>query len=117
MMTPEQLNAIKERLAKATPGPWGFDKGDNLREDRRPAVVEHFDYEHGEWFIHGDIADISDATFIAHARQDIPALVAEIERLRAELTDIIVVATEEASSITHDNGYDDIVAIARSALK
>ncbi|MFJ7665299.1 hypothetical protein ACIQXW_23355 [Lysinibacillus sp. NPDC097162] len=79
-MTPEQLNAIKERMPK--------------RED---------------------IVDWGAAqTMIL---EDIPALVAEVERLRAELTDIIAVATEEASSISHDNGYDDIITIARSALK
>ena len=144
-MNAEQLNAIKERAEKATPGPWDFHKGDKLRGDRRSAVIEHFDCDFGEWFIHGDLADISDAEFIAHTREDIPALVAEVERLqnrcelyevarrndgkmieykdaeikrlRAELTDIIEVATEEASCIPHDNGYGDIIAIARSALK
>lgn len=95
MINAEQLIAIKERAAKATPGPWDFDKGDNLRGDRRPAVIEHFDYDHGERFIHGDIADISDAEFIANARQDIPALVAEVERLLEAVEKL----TEEKSEL------------------
>lgn len=81
-MNAEQLNVIKERAAKATAGPWFFGVGRKERLDRRPAVIEHFDYDHGESFIHGDIADITDAEFIAHAREDVPALVAEVERLQ-----------------------------------
>jgi len=83
-MNAEQLNAIKERAEKATPGPWFFDVGRKERLDCRPAVIEHFDYDHGESFIHGDIADITDAEFIANAREDVPALVAEVERLKDE---------------------------------
>lgn len=134
-MNAEQLNAIKERVAKATPGPW--DEMDDL------FVIEGDGLIIGELIAKTEIK--ADAEFIAAAREDVPALVAEVERLqnrcelyeearrndgkmieykdaeiarlRVELTDIIAVATEEASSISHDNGYDDIIAIARSALK
>lgn len=134
-MNAEQLNAIKERVAKATPGPW--DEMDDL------FVIEGDGLIIGELIAKTEIK--ADAEFIAAAREDVPALVAEVERLqnrcelyeearrndgkmieykdaeiarlRVELTDIIAVATEEASSISHDNGYDDIIAIARSALR
>lgn len=140
-MNQEQLNAIKERVAKATFGPWEYDN-----EERGIWNSGGFNYLGTVTLSH------IDAEFIANAREDVPALVAEverlqavykeaveavdwriklisqlteqsakyldeIERLRAELSDIIAVATEEASSISHDNGYDDIIAIARSALK
>lgn len=52
-MNKEQLNAIKERVAKATPG---------------------------EWFYNSYTV----AQFVAHARQDVPALIAEVERLEKE---------------------------------
>lgn len=58
-MTPERLAEIKARAEAATSGPW---------DDGCSHAVN------GE--------------FIAHARQDIPDLVAEVERLRAALSDI-----------------------------
>lgn len=61
MMTPEELKEIKERADKATPGPWS---------------MEHCDYALGGFL---------DDLFIAHAREDIPKLVAEIDRLRKAL--------------------------------
>lgn len=73
-ITPERLAEIKARCEKATTGKWCFDglaSGDI-------------------WSINGDeaipIAIASstheDAEFIAHARQDIPDLIREVERLR-----------------------------------
>jgi len=135
-MNAAQLNAIKERMEE-TPFNKAYVKGDPWKG-----------YEvrsEGNGQTLAETSSGTDAEFIAHAYEDIPALVAEVERLqnrcelyevarrndgkmieykdaeiarlRAELTDIIAVATEEASSISHDNGYVDIIAIARSALK
>lgn len=53
----------------------------------------------------------------SETREDVPALVAEVERLRAELEDIIAVATEEAACLSYESGYEDIVKIANDALK
>lgn len=73
------LDEIRARAAAATPGPW---------QARREFVVS------------GDLEgipdcvvstgedgpqELADAEFIAHAREDVPALYAEIERLRAAL--------------------------------
>lgn len=71
------LNAIKARLAAATPGPWR--RGDN-RDGRgsatiyarRVVVVRYVD-------------NARDAILIANAPTDIAALIAEVERLRAVL--------------------------------
>jgi hypothetical protein len=57
-MTPERLAAIKAREAAATKGPW-----------------------YG-WAFHGMIK--ADRVFCAHAREDIPALLSEVERLEKE---------------------------------
>lgn len=77
-MNQEQLNAIKERVAKATPAPWYWNK------NYKRGVSSNADSE-------GDIADFwkddnatADAQFVAHAREDVPLLIEEIERLREE---------------------------------
>ena len=79
-MTQEQLDAIQGREAKATEGPWGVD-GPAQRGPGDSLAVYHV--EDG-----GTVAYVQpswdDAEFIAHARTDIPALLAEVEWLRAD---------------------------------
>lgn len=134
-MNTEQLNAIKERVAKATPGPWESEFI-GLSKPQYSVINMELYVAH--------VYEESDAVFIAHSREDVLALVAqverlqnrcelyevarrndgkmiehratEIERLRAELQDIIAVATEEASSLSYESGYEDIVKIATDAL-
>jgi len=72
-MTNEELQAIKERCEKATSGPWRAHKYD-------------VDYRVGStWVFLFDDIDGDTAQFIAHAREDVPALLEEIERLKARL--------------------------------
>jgi len=69
MINAEKLNAIKERAAEATSGPWrhaGLYGVKNIEDMSIPLRPE-------------------DAAFIARAREDVPALVAEVERLRQQL--------------------------------
>lgn len=80
-MTNKELTEIKSRLEKATDGPW-------------KSFIEGRDHESGSSFImigenenrKQDIeligATNDDQDFIASARQDIPKLIAEIERLQ-----------------------------------
>jgi len=80
-LTNEEVAAIRARCAAATPGPWR-------------AYIEGRDHTSGSSFImtgegevRGDDIELSGATladqdFIAHARQDIPRLLAEIQRLQ-----------------------------------
>lgn len=74
-MTPGELAAIKARAEAATPGPW-----DTVLSRH---VVSHADAFRGapDWPLMPKT--VADATFISHARTDVPALVAEVERLRA----------------------------------
>jgi hypothetical protein len=85
-LTEEQLAAVRARVDAATPGPW-------------ESFVEGRDHHGGDNFIRiGGLVDgwpdmyvsheanpapQEDLDFIAHARQDIPRLLTEIERLRA----------------------------------
>ena len=71
------MDAIRQRCIMATPGPW-------------KSYVEGRDHDSGSSFIMTsgeDIelirASVADQDFIAHARQDVPQLLAEIQRLKA----------------------------------
>lgn len=84
-MNKEQLDAIKGRVANATPGEWIIDNS----SDDRPYITDiWFDGEengHVEIHRYGASAESYDAEFIAHARQDVPTLIAEVERLQKAL--------------------------------
>lgn len=88
MMTSEELQAIKERVAKATAGPWEWrvDCYDFWLASNHFTVADSFGYDDGDSTIRVSKAD---AEFIAHARQDVPTLVAEVERLKNGLQYLI----------------------------
>lgn len=71
-MNAEQLTAIKERAEKATHGPWNAD------------IYTIYSEKDGHIAEVVDDNQFNNMHFIAHARQDIPALVAEVERLKDE---------------------------------
>jgi hypothetical protein len=89
-LTAEQLAAIKAREAAATDGPWWND-GHEIY------VGEHMDIPAMcTWIGETCAVDLPDygaanGAFIAHARQDIPALLAELDRARAELAAVLAV--------------------------
>lgn len=74
-LTDDNLTAIRERAEKATGGNW---RANLLCHEHRTYVVEAFD---GSVKVVGVINKESDAAFIAHAREDIPKLLAEIKYL------------------------------------
>ena len=78
-LTDDDLTAIKARVEAATPGPW-------------TSFIEGRDHTSGSSFIRtrGEDIELTGATaadqdFIAHARQDVPRLMAEVDRLRLAL--------------------------------
>ena len=93
------LEAIKARANLATPGPWTFYGGDVWYGDVAAALTrldsavaagyggdDHWPYRDDQPahpFL-GDPVSAADAEFIAHAREDIPYLVAELVGLRAQ---------------------------------
>ena len=85
-MSTLDLEPIKERLAAATPGPW------RVWHDPDPSkagtAVEtawcYGDIEGDTELITDYLPTGADAEMIAHAPEDIAALVAEVEQLRAE---------------------------------
>ncbi len=92
-MTYAQLFKIKRRAARATEGPWRFYNQPLRRQisNRRIIEVQCNDWEGGpvvQWSGFDDSdrtmkQHCANAMFIAHARRDIPDLVAEVERLQA----------------------------------
>ncbi|MGE6515174.1 hypothetical protein [Lysinibacillus sphaericus] len=68
-MDQEKLNAIKDRVKKVSVGPW---------------IVIEEEFIQNISSVIGAIHFSRDAHFIAHAREDVPALVAEVERLNSQ---------------------------------
>ncbi|MFE9199969.1 hypothetical protein ACFYMH_28510 [Streptomyces albidoflavus] len=86
-LSPKYLAEIAARAEAATAGPWCTD---------------------GAEIYQGDEADggTADAAFVAHARTDVPALLAEVERLRAELAKVreaAAAARYQLGSFVHDS--------------
>jgi hypothetical protein len=95
-MTPNELAAIKARADAAMKGPWRI-----RREWTRNAAayVDRVVHQDGKFICGGAAhtvsgvpkAKLTDAPspelmFIAHVREDVPALLREVERLQGELT-------------------------------
>lgn len=87
------LDVIEARERDATPGPWvecGHDRGvcqcRMVRDDNCTVALAVANTDENYTLGEGWLAERAkrNATFIAHARTDIPALVAEVRRLREE---------------------------------
>lgn len=76
MITDPDLKAIRNRCNLATPGPW------KSYVERREEMIGSDFIMTGNEDIYLTGATAADQDFIAHARQDIPLLLNEIERLR-----------------------------------
>jgi len=87
ILSDSELQAIRDRLAKTRPGPWATHPGNFIDESMISGSCRIV-------WSDGDGADLAyvcsrngdhDAAFIAHARTDVGRLVAEIERLQAQV--------------------------------
>lgn len=80
MLTDERIRDIRERCEAATPGPWrAVWKGNTIKSHRVYA-----DGPEVRNIACGISPKTENAEFIANARKDIPALLDELDRLRAE---------------------------------
>ncbi|MEV5093274.1 hypothetical protein AB0N18_36190, partial [Streptomyces griseoincarnatus] len=114
----EYLAEIAARAEAATAGPWGFYDGDNYADvaadlkmtgrgsySCRQQVARLEDESYWEDPAHEDDEEpaseqmAADAAFIAHARTDVPALLAEVERLRAALSSAADAIAEQDDEI------------------
>lgn len=99
MLTDGQLAAIQARCQAVPPGPWTWEDWTQDDGPNRNTLqyVRPFadDFERRLWgqrfggkpvaIIHSEGSDCPDEVreFLAHAREDVPALLAEVDRLRA----------------------------------
>lgn len=88
------LDAIRERAEAATPGPWCSYEGNLWQGTAKALAAYDADPDNAPWpygndssgqLFHGEPRRPEDAEFIAHAREDVPALLAVVEQLRAAL--------------------------------
>lgn len=85
-MTPQQRAELERLAAAATPGPW-LDVSHHWPERAIPVITEEpatIAYAAAEEFTQRE----ADAAFIAAARDAVPALLAENERLRTALESV-----------------------------
>lgn len=95
---PIDLDAIRARVEAATDGPWVGE----IRPDGCAWISMPVSGGHHALAMHGWQ---SDADFVAHARQDIPALLAEVDRLRAVSEQILRECEDPASRREMSLGY------------
>lgn len=94
-LTAERIQQIQARVDAATEGPWNHHDFGYAGEQEPSIIAIHqgaFDWQsirdgHRVAFTDWAQQPCQDADFIAHARSDIPALLAEVERLTAEVAD------------------------------
>ena len=80
-MTEEQLAAIKARCEAATPGEWRH----SVIRDGRFVMAPCPGGGYASLWEAKAVSDPADLDFAAHAREDVPALLAYIEELEADL--------------------------------
>ena len=113
-MTPDDLQAIIARAEATTAGPWTVD----VRPAKPEAamVVRNFEFFGPQFeIVTMDIAT-DDAEFIAHARTDIPKLLAEVERLQNKQADIWAESLR-AIAWCMDNGGDNLQDVVSYVTK
>jgi hypothetical protein len=82
MLTQDRIDEIWKREQAATEGPWWWINAKTCLINKKESVLQPILYGQEDFSILAN--NNEDKDFIAHARQDIPDLLAEVERLQAE---------------------------------
>jgi hypothetical protein len=96
-MTPKQLTEIESRANAATAGPWESENTDYYELIFSP----HAKIGSTDWDEENDVDGeqcAANGDFIAHARADVPALIAEVRRLRVFLDYLAIFEFQENSA-------------------
>lgn len=98
MITSDELTQMKERAKRLVTEKWYFD-GETICESDRgnPVVTAN---NHGDIMMSQVVGE-----FIAHSREDVPRLVAEVERLQSR------VDTLEGTIIEHANPGTELMRV------
>lgn len=102
-MNPKELAAIRERVQKVPPAPWRVE--DDERTLTRWILSENGELEIGLGYVGNRTEDL--AAFIVHAREDIPALLREVERLRSELAERRAITLPLKEAVAAADGEQD----------
>lgn len=111
-LTEQQLDEIDSRTGATRPGPWAL--SDDLEGDGYPGhlwVVRTPDSgpdEPDDQAVVISIGDRALGEFIAHAREDVPALLAEVRRLSAALTEMTHCRDNALRALYRDDVETDI---------
>lgn len=114
------LAEIKERESRLNKETWYFDGSDVCESKYGNSIA----YEDDTGFTH---VSHNVGEFIAHARQDVPALIAEVERLQTiESKSAVIIKNlythlleiyKMRYNVSSDNNYKKIMETARQALE
>src|SRR5690625_3404239 len=96
-LTNEEITVIRERADKAVYAPWRIGK-------QSPNGLYNVGSTDG--LLTAQTTNEANAAFIAHARQDIPKLLAEIERLREKLGEADSLLSDAQSLMGKVHCYD-----------
>jgi hypothetical protein len=107
-MNEKQLGEIEVRAAAARPGPW--EAWDTSVCTPSPENIRVCDTDFGD-----EGCGEANASFIAKARTDVPALVAEVRRLK-KLADAVSEAFPSIRTTTTDGGHYSELVPAESSL-
>jgi hypothetical protein len=100
------LDPIKARLAAASPGPWAWEQSQGTRQMAKCIYCAQDKHEKpAELWVNNETFTDADAEFCACARDDIPALVSEIERLTAERD----AAVRDLTLLESPDGYNCLI--------
>ena len=89
-----RIEEIRARLEAATPGPWEFSNSSDVRESKGEFRAPN---PHNGFMLVGPWTNDADAAFIAHSREDVPFLLAEVTKLRAIIEEAKTLRTDLAS--------------------
>ncbi|MGH3370544.1 MAG: hypothetical protein ACRDPR_11120 [Nocardioidaceae bacterium] len=87
-LTDAELEKMDRRVGAASPAPWkSFVEGRDHESGDSFILIGGLDSTQPDMYVSHDgaPAPAADLDFIAHARQDVPRLIAEVRRLRALL--------------------------------
>lgn len=111
----ERMKEIKERVAKASIGPWSVQVNRAyhisyiLRSAAGNKIAQFFNWQD----IGFDVNSESNSNFIAHARADIPYLISRVEELEETLTNFAdAMESCHASDENYRQGYVNIARLA-----
>jgi hypothetical protein len=90
-ITDHELAAMLARIEATTPGPWAsyFEGRDHTSGDSFISTAIQDIYISAEDYAGGGGHYCADQDFIAHARQDMPRLIAEVVRLQMLLRQVV----------------------------